>query len=122
MGYKPEPGKVSATPEEIATATLESLKEDFADILGGVKEDATLILSELQGGLSEAIVNGDKEAIKDYEVILSGVLEANKIKAAQAAKKAMLTVIKGAAGAAIKIVTGFNIPDVSFQQRGPNTQ
>ena len=102
-------GSVIASPEEILETALTSVTETFEDLVGEASEDLTRVLQELETFLAAAIINGDEDAISDYEVILSGVLEINEIKASKAVRKSMLTALTSTARLGLSLVSGFTV-------------
>lgn len=104
---QPYTGYVVARPADVVDTALATLEETFVGLLEGAAEDAKRILQELEGHLANAIVTGDEEAIEDYEIILSGILEINEIKAKKAVKSAMLTAMTSAAKVGLSLVRSF---------------
>jgi len=106
----PNAGDVVATVDDIVDVALSTLQAQFTALLGDVKGDVLLLLQELEGFIATAIAENDEEALDDYEVILKGILEINKIKTSKALRASMTAALKATAQFGISMVSGFRLP------------
>lgn len=96
MGYKTPAGTATLTPDEAVTAVLDTIFEEGHALLDSVLDDVDMVLNEVNLGVTQAIIDGDNEALEDYYLLLEGLAEIHEIEAARAAVRTFSMVVKTA--------------------------